>query len=355
MMGGGLAPATITNHCPIWRFDQQEAKQVSQCPVLGNKSIFFVTEEAKNFGLVASLDKQVLVLSHGRRFVRLRPYSDLWNISGNVSKQEGCSPVFHQDKIVLSLDCGQKLFGALLGAPIQTPLAPAGKPVVVIDPGHGGHDTGAFHNKIAEKDVVLDLAKMLEREMKKQGKVQPVLTRNNDQFMSLETRSLIANKINAAAFVSLHCNSNPDSKLTGAETYILSSNRVDAPSRMLATKENSLSYMPALKAEGASIRDIIKSLEQEKFLRDSHQLALGIQDSFVSNRISKHRGIFEAPFAVLQRAAMPAVLVEVGYLTNRQDAYKLTNPVFLLNVAQALNQAITNFLVPAEANVVKVQ
>lgn len=349
-----LISATLSSEevllCPTWQFDRSREIRISGCPIINDQQMVFLTREAKSLGASLRVEGKTLILSANKKFIRVTPLNREWVIDGKKQIEDSCAPVFYNDRLVMSIICAEKLFSHLFGAPVEIPSTLKNRPIVVLDPGHGGSDPGAAVNRLKEKDIALELGWRLKTEFEKLGKVTPILTRKSDEFLSLETRSLIANRVRASAFVSLHCNSNPNRRLAGAETYILEDDRLDSPARRLAVVENSLVYLPSIKSESTTVQEIIKNLEQQKFLKDSENLAKLIQEKFSLEGLSLHRGIYKAPFAVLQRAAMPAVLVEIGYLTNMTDSYKLSNSQYLSAMARSLAFSISKFVLPEQVN-----
>ena len=190
---------------------------------------------------------------------------------------------------------------------------------VVIDAGHGGHDTGTIGlNGLLEKDLVLDVALRLGSLIKSQLGADVVYTRADDTFVRLEDRTRVANEQKADLFISIHANSSSAPSATGVETYYFNFTS-DKTSLDLATRENATS--------GSSISDLNDLLHRavlQTKLEESRQFAQGVQTSlsFMSAKMngkSKDRGVRQAPFVVLIGATMPSILAEVGFVSNPHD------------------------------------
>jgi N-acetylmuramoyl-L-alanine amidase len=197
---------------------------------------------------------------------------------------------------------------------------------VVIDAGHGGHDSGALGKNTKEKDitlaVALKLGKLIESNF---SDVTVIYTRNTDVFIPLDERTAIANKAEADLFISIHVNSNPNSRPYGAETYVMGLHK-SASNLDVAMRENSvITYEKdyTTKYEGydpkSSESFIIFSLMQNAYLDQSLDFASKIQNDFCDRGQRKDRGVKQAGFLVLWKTAMPSVLVELGFLSNPEE------------------------------------
>lgn len=208
---------------------------------------------------------------------------------------------------------------------------------VVIDPGHGGVDVGATGRAdVQEKDITLAVARELASVLRDRDDIQAVLTRNDDSSLGLVERTEFANREGADLFVSLHCNAWFDPTARGVETYFL------APAESewgagVAAKENAV-------AEGADDLDfILWDLVQNVYIQESATLAEAVQGR-VANDVELHnRGVKQAGFRVLVGAFMPAILVEMGFLTNSSDARTLNDPASQRRIARAIADAIIDF------------
>lgn len=190
---------------------------------------------------------------------------------------------------------------------------------IVLDPGHGGKDPGAIGiGGVAEKDIVLSIAKKLAVKLRKEMGVQVVLTRKDDRFIALEDRTAIANAEDADLFISLHMNASPNGEAKGIETYYLD-NTTDEAALRLAARENGTS-----RKQVSDLQFILSDMTQNMKLEDSITLAHRLQSSMVggmSRAIGevKDLGVKKALFYVLVGARMPSVLVEMFFITNRSE------------------------------------
>lgn len=223
------------------------------------------------------------------------------------------------------------------GAPRKT----AAFDVVVLDPGHGGSDTGAISaDGVQEKAVTLQIAQRVEAELEKQG-IKVVLTRTTDIQVPLTQRTAIANFNQADLFLSIHLNSSPAPSAHGTETYYLSRQATDLWSSQLAEKENTAGGAAAPQDTGVGM--VLWQLAQTSSIVESASLAEIIQQEFNTLLGTSDRGVRQAPFAVLEGATMPAVLVEVAFLSNGGEAKRLSDPAFQDQVAGALVKSIISF------------
>lgn len=208
---------------------------------------------------------------------------------------------------------------------------------IMIDPGHGGHDGGAVANGLKEKDVNLQFAKMLGKMLKAEG-FNILYTRSTDIFIPLEKRTAMANARKADIFVSIHCNANTDTRVNGLETYTLNLARTEDAVRV-AAREN------AVDAKRISdLQFILTDLMLNSKMKESTDLAKGVQREAVkcirSSWPLKDHGVREAPFYVLMGAKMPAVLIELGYITNKAEASRLKSEPYLRLLAQGIVDGI---------------
>jgi N-acetylmuramoyl-L-alanine amidase len=216
---------------------------------------------------------------------------------------------------------------------------------IVIDPGHGGHDTGTIGpTGLMEKDLCLDVALRLGKLIQqKLPSAEVVFTRSDDTFISLERRTEIANQAKADLFISVHANSSQDRKARGVETYYLnftgSSDAMEVASRENALSENGVH----------DLQDIVKKIASNEKIEESRDLATRIQDSLSIrmeniNRGDRNRGVRKAPFVVLIGADMPSVLSEISFLSNPSDEKWLKNPDNRQRVADGLYHGIETYL-----------
>jgi N-acetylmuramoyl-L-alanine amidase len=233
--------------------------------------------------------------------------------------------------------------------PTPTP-APARAPVVtrrgprpvVIDPGHGGDDVGAQSpTGVLEKEVTLAVARRLARILESRGRAVR-LTRDGDQGRALTDRTALANRLDATVFISLHANASTVASVAGAETYYMS---LDGASDEAAAATAALENRAGSSANGRSPLDLILwDLAQAEVLNESSRLALAVQGRLNARLGLRDRGVKQAPFVVLTGATMPAILVEVGFLSNPSEAERLTQPESQQQLAEAVAAGIEDFL-----------
>ena len=214
--------------------------------------------------------------------------------------------------------------------------------VIAIDPGHGGADTGALGpDGLEEKDLTLAIATKFASDLEKQG-LKAVLTRTSDVTVPLQQRTALANFNQADLFISIHINSAPTAKAHGTETYYLSKQATDLWASQLADKENAAGGDDS-SAPAGGLNLVLWDLAQTSHIVESAALAETIQDEFNTLLGTQNRGVRQAPFVVLEGAQMPAVLVEVAFLSNPSEAKKLSDSTFQDQVANALTQAVLRF------------
>ncbi|MBC6443835.1 MAG: N-acetylmuramoyl-L-alanine amidase [Alphaproteobacteria bacterium GM202ARS2] len=225
----------------------------------------------------------------------------------------------------------------------RRPLKPQEKPLVMIDPGHGGVDTGAISvNGYAEKDINLRTAKMLRRELLKSGRVRVAMTRTTDVFVSLAQRVHLARKKNADLFISIHADSHPKHFVKGFSLYTLSETASDKEAAALAKRENKADIIAGVdfNQKHPEVAHILIDLTQ----RETMNYALRFSDFILQEvrgvAIPLQRPQRAAGFAVLKAPDVPSVLMELGYLSNKHDEKKLRNVQYLHRMAQAIAKAI---------------
>jgi len=222
---------------------------------------------------------------------------------------------------------------------------------VVLDPGHGGKDPGAVGSKgLREKDVNLDIAFRLKKELERAG-LEVTLTRVEDAFIPLAERARIANSRAADLFVSLHANANHARWIEGFEVYYLTE-AVDDDARALAAAENTPQEVEpgVFKRQVLSLKATLWDLIFTEDRRQSIEVADRISQAVARRLGMKLLGVKGAPFVVLKGARMPAVLVEVGYLSNAGGERKLKDPSYRQKMAEAIADGIVDFKRYAEGN-----
>lgn len=239
------------------------------------------------------------------------------------------------------------LFSRAAGA-LEPSAMPVAKPcVVVLDPGHGGEDTGAIGPAgVNEKEVALSVALKTAELIKSKTLCNVTLTRADDTFIPLEGRVAIANAKSADIFISIHVNAALRREATGVETFFLSVDATDAEAQGLADFENSV-----VAPHGANfavppddLKDILVDLAITVAHHESARLAEAVQTSLLARTNKEDRGVKQAPFIVLNGAAMPAVLVEIGFISNRDDEKRLKQAAEQSRIAQSLYNGIEAFL-----------
>jgi N-acetylmuramoyl-L-alanine amidase len=213
---------------------------------------------------------------------------------------------------------------------------------IVIDPGHGGEEEGAVSSSgLKEKDLVLDIARQLKARLEQSGYVV-ALTRDEDQAVDLTERSALANHFGADLFLSIHANSSRRTAARGAETYFLAYGPTDEEARSLARSENRRGDDDEGDGSG-EIGLVLWEMAQAEHLSRSSRLADLVQSEMNGLAGTKDRGVKQAPFRVLVGAAAPAVLVEVGFLTNQDEEKRLATQEYREKIAAALAAAVDRF------------
>ena len=215
---------------------------------------------------------------------------------------------------------------------------------IVIDPGHGGHDTGTIGpNGLEEKDVVLDVAKRLGKLLETRMGAEVVFTRQDDTFIPLETRTAIANREQADLFVSIHANSSRDEEARGVETYYLNFTS-NAAALEVAARENAASDKSI-----HELQDLVKKIALKEKIGESREFAVDVQRSLHSglglkNPGIRDRGVKKAPFVVLIGANMPSILAEISFVSNPTDERKLDTAEYRQRVAESLYRGISKYV-----------
>jgi N-acetylmuramoyl-L-alanine amidase len=218
--------------------------------------------------------------------------------------------------------------------------------LIVLDAGHGGHDPGARGPAgVSEKDVVLDVTKRVARLVEEDLGVKVALTRSTDVFVPLRDRASFANKQRADLFVSIHANAHPRAVSEGVETYFLSSEASDSDARQVAAIENGVVRLesPASRAKGDLLKSILFDLAQSEFQQESSFMAETVQDSMTRSLRLVNRGVKQAGFYVLGGATMPAILIEIGFLTNPKEERKLASPEHREALARAIHAGLAEY------------
>ena len=215
---------------------------------------------------------------------------------------------------------------------------------IVVDAGHGGHDTGTVGpHGLQEKDLVLDVALRLGKLLEKKMGAEVVYTRDDDTFIPLETRTAIANKEQADLFISIHANSSSDPTARGVETYYLNfTSSRDALE--VAARENAVSDKSI-----HELQDLVKKIALKEKIQESREFAADVEQSLYSGLSAKspgihNRGVKKAPFIVLIGANMPSILSEISFVSNSTDEKKLKTPEYRQRIAESLFKGITKYV-----------
>ena len=214
---------------------------------------------------------------------------------------------------------------------------------IVIDAGHGGHDSGTLGpDGIEEKDVVLDVALRLGKLLHDRLGAEIVYTRADDTFVPLETRTAIANKAQADLFISVHANSSQDPSARGVEVYYLNFTS-DPEAMQVAGRENAVSSQRV-----NQLSDLVKKIALKDKIDESRELAADVDTSLFAglkkgNQGLKDRGVKKAPFVVLIGANMPSILAEISFVTNPDDAEQLQRPDYRQRVAESLYKGVASY------------
>lgn len=216
---------------------------------------------------------------------------------------------------------------------------------IVIDAGHGGMDAGAIGPRgTLEKDINLEVAKLLAKQLKKEKNIQVIMTREGDEFVPLSARTDIANGAKADLFVSIHCNSSLSSKNLGFETYYLSPDATDKAAEAVARVENSVVALEAKKGSGSSkLESLLASMAVQEQINESSRFASIMVRSV--KQVSGHdkTAVKEADFFVLRGAQMPAILVELEYLSHPMSESKLRSSRYRGHLVKGLLDGILTF------------
>lgn len=245
---------------------------------------------------------------------------------------------------------------APLPAPVPESVEPRGlpadgKPVVVIDPGHGGVDPGAIGvSGIYEKYITLAVARELKAALEKNGRYKVFLTRDRDIFIRLRDRVAIGRQYNADLFISLHADSVANPQLKGLSVYTLSQNASDSEAQALADKENKADLIAGidLSHESADVANILIDLAQRETMNRSAGFAGGVVDEVGRDQTLLGNTHRFAGFAVLKAPDVPSVLIEMGYLSNETEERNLRQPDYRAKLAKGISRAVDRFFVQGQ-------
>jgi len=228
-------------------------------------------------------------------------------------------------------------------------LNAAAGPVVVIDAGHGGAQTGATSpTGYLEKTLSLTLAKKVKARLEADVGARVTLTRATDRVVSLPDRVDRANQLKPDLFISLHANSMPTRKTrqttSGIETYFLSAAASGEQAKKVAARENAEAGGSPRGASGDTLSFILADLQRAEAHHDSSRLAYAIQEALVTETGAPDRGVQQAPFYVLMGLEAPAVLVEVGFISHPQEGAQLHDAAYQDKLAEAISLGVRKFL-----------
>jgi N-acetylmuramoyl-L-alanine amidase len=249
-----------------------------------------------------------------------------------------------EDPPRLVLDFGRPSEPPVGGRQALAPLR-----TIVLDAGHGGHDSGAIGpGGLMEKELVLEVTKRVARLLEERANVKVLLSRDRDHFVTLKDRTSFANRAGADLFVSIHANAHRVAASEGVEVYFLSSEATDNAARQVAAAENSVIQLekpssPARAGRSEIVRTMLWDLAQAEFQTESSRLAETVLDSMSQSLRIPHRGVKQAGFYVLGGAAMPAILVEIGFVTNPREERRLKESKYRDEIARAIFNGLADY------------
>ena len=341
-------------------FDSGPDPELVRVVQMNGTSYFQAQELNKAFGASVAddlLDRRLRVTLYGEQFIFLTdsPYvnrgSDHFNCTWPVLRQEDRYYIplcFLTSILPLALPDRVRYDGAAHEIHAALPVDNTIR-TIVIDAGHGGKDPGALgpSKNSYEKDVVLEVALQLRDVLRRElPEVEVLLTRHDDTFIPLDERSRLANERGGDLFISLHCNAFADRSCNGVEVYFLSTAKT-TDERAVEALENSVVYKYEGGAEAVQRYDdlsfILMDMAQTEQLRESSELAYKLLANLVSTTGLHNRGVRQANLYVLRVSYMPAVLVELGFISNRNEEKKLHDDAFLTKMVMALAEGIKSF------------
>jgi N-acetylmuramoyl-L-alanine amidase len=236
----------------------------------------------------------------------------------------------------------------------QKEITPKGTKIIVVDPGHGGEDPGAIGpRKTMEKDIVLSVGEKVVRSLNQNDGIKAFLTRKGDYFIGLEDRIKMANDYKADLFVSLHTDGSFNSQARGSSIYCLSlSGATDEAAKILADKENLSNILGGDSSKSASfprdpnVDQILLDLRQNNTMRESFRFADILLEDIKAINSLKYSSYRQANFIVLKAPDIPSVLLEMAYITNKEDERLLNRNDFQEKIAKTLNTSIKKYCRP---------
>lgn len=223
------------------------------------------------------------------------------------------------------------------------------KPVIVLDPGHGGSQDGAVSpSGMKEKVLALQLARRVRTALQQELGATVILTREHDTDLLLADRVALANARAPDLFISIHANSMPPvrarSQVRGVEIYFLSASASGVDAARIAARENAEGPAQASKRDGDILAFILADLQRQEAHGDSSRLAYALQKALVEATGATDRGVHQAPFYVLNGLLSPAVLVEVGYLSHPEESVRLADKAYQQDIAGGIVEGVRQFL-----------
>lgn len=230
----------------------------------------------------------------------------------------------------------------------------AAGPLVVVDPGHGGEQTGATGPEgLIEKNLALSIAKKVKAQLEKELRATVILTRDRDALVHLSERVVLANQRRPELFISIHANSMPTAAQRrlnqGIETYFLSASASGEEAKKVAARENAESGGQPKGASGDTLSFILADLQRSETHVDSSRLAYSIHEALITATGAQDRGVQQAPFFVLMGLEAPAVLVEVGFVSHPEEGRQLSEAEYQGKLARAITSGVKQFLEQLEA------
>jgi len=293
-----------------------------------------------NLNKAASVDRRFL-LAPAEGVAHYRYVIDLKAAGGATATG---SPVGAKSAVIAqaSLSPQAEFQLASLAKPVERPKATSAKRVIVVDAGHGGHDPGAQGANAREKDITLAAAKALKTKLERTGRYRVVLTRDNDKYVPLDGRVQIARKGDADLFISLHADAGPSPTTRGASVYTLSEKGSSRVARNAAADPDSFVRIK-MPASGATVRNILFDLTQRATRNKSAAFADILINKVGDEAPVLSRGHRDAGFVVLFAPDVPAVLLEMGFMTNPDDEKLLSDPDHRRRLVGAISEAIEDY------------
>ncbi|MGC2784604.1 MAG: N-acetylmuramoyl-L-alanine amidase [Roseiarcus sp.] len=246
---------------------------------------------------------------------------------------------------------------SVVSTPTASSAATLSQPVIVLDPGHGGVDSGARGLRgIQEKTLVFDFCVELKRQLDATKRYAVVMTRDGDQYVDLDDRVDIARRANASLFISVHADTlSEDANVSGSTIYTVADHASDAEAARIAARENAAGRGPgAARPDNPDVADILFDLKRRETRTYAHIFSRGLVDNLRGAGRLNHNPERSAGFVVLKAPEFPSVLVELGYLSNAQDVQSLASPEWRTKVAAAMVKSIDAFFAgPGKLDVVQ--